>query len=252
MTTPDFSVSHLERTYNAAAVKRQRRQIRELLGALEGEAVIDLGCGPGHLAAELAEDVGPRGRVIALDREPEMVGAAKAKAGRHNAQFVVADVTAVPVASGQLDRAVAVQVFEYVPDPEHALAELRRVLKPGGTAVVVDTDWRSAVWHADDRQRTDAVLRTWENHFEHPHLPTVMPRLARSAGFGSVEVVALSMVETEAEGDTYSMGMAATISRFVGRSEPALARGWRADIKAQSSRGEYFFSLNRFATILCR
>jgi arsenite methyltransferase len=163
---------------------------------------------------------------------------------------VLADVTAIPLVDGQMDRAVAVQVLEYVPDLDRALAEVRRVLKPGGTAVLVDTDWRSAVWHTDDRQRTDAVLRAWEDHFRHPHLPAMIPRLARSAGFTTVELVALPMVETDTEDDTYSLGMAATIAHFVARTAPDVAKEWRADVKAQSGRGEYFFSLNRFAAIL--
>ncbi len=250
MTAPGFSASHLARAYDAAVVRAQRVQIRELLGAREGEALADLGCGPGHLAAELALDVGPCGRVIALDREPGMVKAATARLTGEGSQIVLADVTAVPVADLQLDRAVAIQVLEYVPDVERALSEVRRVLKPGGTAVLVDTDWRSAVWHTDDRNRTDAVLRAWEGHFRHPHLPVMMPGLARSAGFTSVDVVALPMVETQTGADTYSMGMAAAIAHFVARTEPVLATGWRDDVKEQSRRGQYFFSLTRFATIV--
>lgn len=252
MGSPGFNPSHLERIYNAAVVQAQRAQIRGLLGALDGDAVLDLGCGPGHLTAELGKDVGPGGRVIGLDREPGMLTAARARMSTGTSQFLLADVTAVPVGDGQMDRAVAVQVLEYVADVDRALTEIRRVLTPGGTAVLVDTDWRSAVWNTDDRDRTDAVLRVWEGHFSHPHLPTMMPWIARAAGFKSVEVVALPMMEMETEGDTYSLGMAATISHFVARKEPDLASSWRKDVQTQAGQGRYFFSLNRFATIVRR
>jgi arsenite methyltransferase len=250
VTAPGFNVSHLERTYNSPVVRAQRTRIRELLDPAEGDVVVDLGCGPGHLAAELAQDVGPRGHVVALDREAGMLDAARAKLVQGNSELVLGDVTAVPLEDGRCDGAVVVQVLEYVPDVAAALGEVRRVLRPGGVAVLVDTDWRSAVWHTEDRQRTDAVLRHWEGHFEHPHLPTAMPRLARSAGFATADVTALPMVETATVGDTYSLGMAATIAHFVARTDPDLAKEWRDDVRTQAKEGRYFFSLNRFATVV--
>jgi arsenite methyltransferase len=250
VSAPSFDAGHLERIYNVPVVRAQRAQIRELLGTSDGELAVDLGCGPGHLAAELVEDVGVRGVVVGLDREPNMVLAARGRVPVGRLRLVNADVTAVPIRDGAVDRAVAVQVLEYVPDVAAALAEVRRLLRPGGTAVVVDTDWRSAVWHTDDRSRTDAVLRAWETHFVHPHLPTAMPGLARAAGFRTVDVVALPMVETMTVGDTYSLGMAATIARYVGRSDPELAGGWRQDVTSQAAAGRYFFSVNRFATVV--
>lgn len=251
MSAPSFDAGHLERIYNVPVVRAQRTQIRRLLGASDGELVVDLGCGPGHLAAELVEDVGVRGAVVGLDREPSMLQAARGRAPADRLRLVTADVTAVPIPDGAVDRVVAVQVLEYVPDVEQALAEVRRLLKPGGTAVLVDTDWRSAVWHTDDRERTDAVLRAWERHFVHPHLPARMPGLARAAGLTSVDVVALPMVETATGGDTYSLGMAATIARYVARSDAELAGGWRQDVLARAADDQYFFSVNRFATLVC-
>jgi arsenite methyltransferase len=61
------------------------------------------------------------------------------------------DATALPFPDGAFDAAAAVQVYAYVEDLDMALAELFRVLRPGGRAVVLDTDLDSMVWHAEAR-----------------------------------------------------------------------------------------------------
>lgn len=251
---PRFDPRGLTRIYDSSAVRAQRTVTRRLLDARSGETLLDLGCGPGHLTTELAEEAGDDGRVIALDRQRGMIQAAASRAAETGVAprglFVLGEATAVPLATAVCDGVVAIQVLEYVPDVTRALREIRRVLRPGGRAVVVDTDWRSCVWHSADGPRTDAVLRAWDEHCVHPQLPAQLLPIARAAGFTDVEVHAVPLVETDTEADTYSMGMLATISRFVGRRQPELVDAWRADIRARAAEGAYFFSLTRFATVL--
>ena len=255
MTTagrPGFDARALGRAYDVPAIAQQRARTRELLHVAAGSTVLDLGCGPGHLTTELAATA----QVVAVDREPGMLEATRARAVERGlaerCSGVRADASALPLADGSCDRAAVVQVLEYVPDVEGALRELHRVLRPGGRGVLVDTDWRSCVWHADDRQRTDEVLRLWEAHFVHPQLPVALPGLARAAGFVDVEVHALPVVETDTSADTYSAGMAGTIARFVGRTERDLADAWKADVRRQAAAGTWFFALTRFATVVHR
>ena len=246
MTASRFDAAALGRAYDVPAVREQRDRTRALLGPVRG-TVLDLGCGPGHLAAELAGTA----HVVAVDREATMLAATRERAGAAVAGLQ-ADAAALPLADETVDAAVAVQVLEYVPDVTGALAELRRVLRPRGRAVLVDTDWRTCAWHSDDRERTDRVLRLWEDHFVHPHLPTALPGLARAAGLDVAGVHGLPVVEVDTTADTYSRAMAATIARFVGRREPELADGWRADLRRQAERGTWWFGLTRTATVVTR
>lgn len=254
METPRFDTRGLTRIYDAPAVAAQRTLTRQLLDARPGETLLDLGCGPGHLAGELAAETGEDGRIIALDRQPEMVQTAVSRAAAggvaQRCAVVLGDAAALPLAGGSCDGIVAVQVLEYVPDVAQALGEIRRVLKRGGRAVIVDTDWRSCVWNSADEGRTDTVLRAWDEHCAHPHLPARLLPMARAAGFADVDVQAVPLVETDTREDTYSMGMLATIARFVGRRQPELAEAWRADIRARALEGDYFFSLTRFAMVV--
>jgi arsenite methyltransferase len=251
-----FDLPHLDRIYNTTTVRLQRARTRQLLDVRAGDLVLDLGCGAGHLTTDLAGEVSPAGLVVGLDQQASMVAGAAARVAEDgvadNCAFARADACSLPLKDKACHRLAAVQVLEYVADVAGALAEVHRVLAVGGRAVLVDTDWRSCVWHTNDRERTDAVLRAWESHFLHPHLPAQLPRLAQSVGFETVEVHALPIVETHEQTDMYSLGMAATIERFVERRAPGLADGWREDVRSQTRRGTYFFSLTRFAVVLTR
>ena len=106
-----------------------------MLALLPGEHVLDLGVGPGFLAAEMAAEVGASGRVCGIDVSDDMLAIAAARdTGRDAATLELARGSAeeIPYEDGSFDVVVTTQVLEYVPDVPRALAEIHRVLKPGG------------------------------------------------------------------------------------------------------------------------
>lgn len=243
----------LNRVYSTPDIVTQREQTRAVLAAGPGERIVDVGCGPGFLACELAAEVGPSGHVTAVDASPDMLSVARDRAGdldlTGRITFLEGDAVALPLDNAGMDAAVATQVLEYVPAIETALAELRRVLRPGGRLAIVDTDWRSCVWQADDRERTERVLRAWEARFAHPQLPVHLSRLLPHAGFEPPSVQALTIVNVVRSPDTFSAGMLDLIPEWTARRgglDPAETEAWRADVEAQAERGTYFFSVCRY------
>jgi ubiquinone/menaquinone biosynthesis C-methylase UbiE/DNA-binding transcriptional ArsR family regulator len=108
-----------------------------LFGLLDPTWVVgDLGGGTGMMSLALAPFVE---RVILVDRSPEMLGRARRRlAGVDNVKVRAGELEALPIADGELDLAVATLVLHHVPDPARVLAEVARVLRPGGRLIVVD------------------------------------------------------------------------------------------------------------------
>ena len=147
----------VEASYTTPDVVGQRRQVIATLGLRAGERVLDVGSGPGLLAAEMADVVGPDGAVHGVDPSDTMLAMARARAAP-GTEFHAGDALALPFAEGGFDAAVATQVYEYVDDMPAALAEAHRVLRPGGRLLVLDTDWGSIVWRSSDDERMQRVL----------------------------------------------------------------------------------------------
>jgi ArsR family transcriptional regulator len=114
-------------------------------------AVGDLGCGSGRLAATIA----PYARsVVAVDSSPEMLEVARARlASFDNVQIVQGRIEELPLEPASLDLALVVHLLHHVADPSAALAEVARVLRPGGRLVVADVlphpydDYRRTMGH---------------------------------------------------------------------------------------------------------
>ncbi|MFI6638060.1 class I SAM-dependent methyltransferase [Streptomyces sp. NPDC050504] len=120
-----------------------------LIGELTPELhVLDIGCGPGTITADLAALV-PRGRVTGVDMAPGIVDRARALAaerGLDNTGFAVADVHALDYPDDSFDVVHAHQVLQHVGDPVRALREMRRVTRPGGLVAVRDSDYGAFTW----------------------------------------------------------------------------------------------------------
>ena len=219
--------ARIESLYLIGDALRRRRIVREALGAAAGERILDVGCGPGFYCAELAEEVAPSGSVVGVDSSPAMLELATRRCrGQKGVELRPGEAVSLPVDDASFDAALCVQVLEYVADPTVALAEMHRVLRPGGRVVVWDVDWATVSLYALDAALTQRVLRAWDQHLTHPSLPhTLAPRL-RSAGFEDVRMQAHPFTTCEFDPETYGVAMLPFIGTFVvGREEITEARG---------------------------
>jgi arsenite methyltransferase len=124
-----------------------RNHTEAIVGALwpggqppDGALLLEVGCGPGFYARRLAERF-PRLRVVGLDRAAAQLVHARARAARRglgNCRFELGDARALPPGDGTVDAVLASRLFTVVPERERALAEMHRVLRPGGRCVVVE------------------------------------------------------------------------------------------------------------------
>jgi arsenite methyltransferase len=240
----------VEAAYLTADVVQQRREVLRLLALTTGEAVLDIGSGPGLLATDMAQAVGPAGRVCGVDVSDSMLALARGRAvptGGAPVEYRRGGADAVPYPDGSFDAAVSTQVLEYVADIPGALAEVVRVLRPGGRLLVLDTDWDSIVWHSTDPDRMRRILLTWEQHLADPFLPRTLGHHLRRAGFDVAPPQVLPLLNVGYDTATYSGRLIQIVARFVAGRDGWTAAdvdAWVEDLRALGPG--YFFSLNRY------
>jgi SAM-dependent methyltransferase len=126
-------------------LRRRIHPPKEMLawfGVQAGQTVLELGPGPGYFTIEAGRCAGEEGRVLCVDIQREMLDALRARLRAHgiaNAHPVLGDATRLPLKDGSVDLAYLVTVLGEVPDRPAALAELRRVLRPGGALAFAET-----------------------------------------------------------------------------------------------------------------
>jgi ubiquinone/menaquinone biosynthesis C-methylase UbiE len=116
-----------------------RDRLRSVLAPQPGERVLEIGPGTGYYTLDLAEWVGPEGRVEIFDLQQEFLDHVSGRAGERGLANVVptqGDATALPYGDASIDAVALTAVLGEIPDPVAALREIRRVLKPKGRLVV--------------------------------------------------------------------------------------------------------------------
>lgn len=194
-----------------------------------GMRVLDVGCGPGSITLGFAEAVGT-GEVVGIDFQPSQVANAQALSaarGVLNARFEVADVNRLPFADGSFDAVFAHSVLGHLREPVKALAEIRRVLRPGGIVGVRDLDWGGRI-HAPATPQLEQyyalTARIRQRNGGDPFMGRHHRRLLLEAGFGRTEASASAWTcGTPEETRLCATYLTAQLQGF---SSTALAEGW--------------------------
>ncbi len=139
VTTYDAAADHFDAAPLAFWSRHGQRAV-DMLQLSPGATVLDVGCGTGASALPAARVVGPDGFVIGIDIAENMLARAAEKAARQgldNARFKLADMAASGFDEESVDAVISVFSVFFVPDVERQMAELWRLLRPGGKLAVV-------------------------------------------------------------------------------------------------------------------
>lgn len=137
----DLAASRYEALWEASLSEAHRRLL-DLAAPARGEAVLDVACGTGVIALAAARQVGPAGHVLGTDISERMVEQATQRAwdlGMANTRFARMDGERLDAPAGSFDVAYCALGLMYMPDPELAMREIHRLLRPGGRVAI-------AVW----------------------------------------------------------------------------------------------------------
>jgi SAM-dependent methyltransferase len=173
----------------ARILEDQRRGWFERLQLRPGDAVLDAGSGMGEATQTLAGLVQPGGNAVGVDLSAELVQRARERAeSMPDVEFHVGTLTALPLPATSFDAAYSERVFMHLVDPDLAMAELFRVLRPGGRLVIVDVDHVCAAVDADDLELSDLLVAAAARAITNPASGRRLRSQMLGAGFGQVIV----------------------------------------------------------------
>jgi ubiquinone/menaquinone biosynthesis C-methylase UbiE len=161
------------------------------LGNAARGRLIDVACGPGVVTAALAPNAAS---VVAFDATVEMLAKAKArcaKAGVNNVEFKTGDAENLPFADGEFDGAVTRAALHHFADPQRAISEMFRVLRPGGVAVIADV---ISSENADESRLHNAIERLRDPSHVRMLPASGLDSCARQAGFRDLEAATWDIV----------------------------------------------------------
>jgi SAM-dependent methyltransferase len=198
-------IKGMEATAEWPAVRQLRAWERTHLALQAGERLLDIGCGVGDVAIALAKDVAPSGSVIAIDASEAMLGVGRQRAAEAavSVDFRIGDAASLSLPDGSVDACRCERALQWVPNADQALAEMLRVLRPGGRLSVIETDWRSLLFDLPDRAAADALSRAmWALRGPAFDLGGRILNLVRALGLEAIEVTGAAHVWTRWNPDT--------------------------------------------------
>nr|WP_319385392.1 methyltransferase domain-containing protein [uncultured Roseibium sp.] len=240
----------LEEAYLGADFSRRRRASFDALNPSPGDVIADIGCGNGLLTLELSRTLGDTGKVIGIDPSDDMRGAAEKRcAGCANAEILSGTVTDLPLDTASTDKAVSLQVFEYLDDLPGAVTEIKRILKPGGRLVIGDMHWDTITWFSDEPDRMKTMLDAWDGHLVERRIPAVLPPILREAGYRVDSVTAVPFSSTSLHPDGLANMLIHLMKPYAVAKGPFSkeeADAWAEEQVRLAGEGRFFFSITHF------
>jgi ubiquinone/menaquinone biosynthesis C-methylase UbiE len=161
--------------------------------------VLDAGCGAGTDLATLASRLPPGCQLTGLDASGSLLARAAGRTMRFRdrVSLVRGDLMQIPVRTEQFDACRIDRVLQHLHEPEGAIRELVRVIKPGGILIAFDNDWDTLSLSLDDQGTAGRIRRSWLESFASGRIGQALPGIFRESGLVDIYTEARTLALTD-------------------------------------------------------
>ena len=223
------------------AIATGKRERTQMLSAHGPRELLDVGCGLGDDVRAMAAAVGPEGRVVGVEPSAALIAEARARtpAALDNVSFEVARGERLRFGDAAFDGARVERVLQHVEEPAAVLAEMRRVVRPGGLVVVAEPDWGLLALDASPAAARSLVAG-YEQRIRHPWIGRELLRRCLEAG---LDVRALRVEPAIVTDDELLLAVGGLDPAQIPLEEilgPRRAAELISDLRARSAAGRFF------------
>lgn len=248
---PREYVAYLEAAY-ARKAHEGEFALHALQGIGPGASVLDVGCGIGDDVRAISSLVGDGGTVAGVDSSHALIAEAQRRGMPANASVSVASAYSLPFAEKSFDVARAERVLQHLDRPDEATAELHRVLKPGGSVLLVDQDWDTIAVSGGDPAITRRVVHAFADSLANGCAGRGHKAVLTRAGFRDVRVEAGVSSLPLALAYAFVLESAVEAAKSSGATSPREADTWLASLVEANQRGEFYYSVSVFVSVAVR
>jgi arsenite methyltransferase len=237
-------------------VIEQWRYYFSVLAPGAGDLILDVGSRCGDAERLLVKDYPDIERVVgleyALDRSRKAKDRCLTDGRPGQIVFQVGDAQSLPYDDNTFDKVFCVEALENVADPLKVLAEIKRVLKPGGVAVIEHSDFYTQTFHSSYKEMSLEIIRTYGDIGRNGQIGREVYGLCNQAGFSSADIKIYTLINTQWRPDVYAYRIAHLMAQWLMDKsltwKPRIET-WLQDLESLAEQNRFFYSINRYVCL---